>query len=285
MSRWIMVVAAWLAAAVAGTPRGYAEPTVEATAAPPVAPARPAFYVRLGGALVRPVSSSDELELADVHGAASLAVQNGPIRGSGAKVGSATIPAGIVGYVLPTARRRWSVEGVIGLPFTVQFRATGTLASTSLAPMALGIPTGVGPLGPELGEAEAVPVVLTATYRPIEHRYVLPYVGIGPSVLFARNARVTNPILTEVNRPEMSIDPAPGLVFQGGLDARITRSIYARLDVKFILMRAHAEVRHINVRTPGLPLFDSVEVGTAKMNVWVNPFIIQACLGADFDLW
>ena len=289
------------AAAIAASPRVYADPVagglapaieppapvVEAPApAPASPPARPRFYVRLGGALVKPVSSSRELELADVHGAASLAVKNGPIAGSGATVDSATIPAAILGYVLPTASRRWSGELVLGLPFTVKFHATGTLATTSIAPMALGIPTGVGPLGSDLGEAQAAPLVVTATYRLIDHRYVWPYVGIGPSVLFSRNARVTNPILTEVNHPEMSIDPAPGLVLQGGLEARLTRSIYARIDVKFIaFMLARAEVRNINVKTPGLPLFDSVEVGTAKMNIWVNPFIVQASLGADFDLW
>ncbi|HEX3478539.1 MAG TPA: OmpW family outer membrane protein [Kofleriaceae bacterium] len=247
---------------------------------------RPAVYVRLGGALIKPVSSSRELELADVHGAASLAVQNGAIRGSGATIDSAATPAAIIGYVLPTASRRWSTELVLGLPFTVKFHATGTLATTSIAPMALGIPTGVGPLGSDLGEAQAVPVVVTATYKLIDNRYVSPYLGIGPSVLFTRNARVTNPTLTEVNHPEMSIDPAPGLVLQGGLDAHLTRWLYARIDVKFIaFMLARAEVQHINVKTPGLPLFDSVEVGTAKMNIWVNPVIVQACLGADFDLW
>lgn len=296
-----LAIAALVAASLAGNPRGRAEPAAEAPApstaspvratatsatAPGSPPARPALYVRLGGALVKPISSSRELELADVHGAASLAVHNGPIRGSGATIDSATIPAAIIGYVLPTARRRWSTELVLGLPFTVKFRATGTLATTSLAPMALGIPTGVAPLGSELGEAQAAPVVLTATYRLIDHRHVWPYLGIGPSVLFTRNATVTNPMLTAVNHPEMSIDPAPGLVFQGGLDARLTRSIYARIDVKFIaFMLARAEVSHINVKTPGLPLFDSVEVGTAKMNIWVNPLIVQASLGADFDLW
>lgn len=296
-----LAVAALVAAALAGSPRVRAEPSAGGLApaieppapvveapAPRLAspPARPRFYVRLGGALVKPVSSSRELELADVHGAASLAVKNGAIAGSGATVDSATIPAAILGYVLPTASRRWSGELVLGVPFTVKFRATGTLATTSLAPMALGIPTGVQPLGSDLGEAQAAPLVLTATYRPIDSRYVWPYLGIGPSVLFTRNARVTNPTLTAVNHPEMSIDPAPGLVLQGGLDARLTRSIYARLDVKFIaFMLARAEVRNINVKTPGLPLFDSVEVGTAKMNIWVNPFIVQASLGADFDLW
>jgi outer membrane protein W len=81
----------------------------------------------------------------------------------------------------------------------------------------------------------------------------------------------------------MSVAPAPGLVLQSGLEARLWRSVYAHLDVKFIaLMMARAEVQHIEVKTPDLPLFDNVEVGTAKMNVWVNPIIVQAGIGFDF---
>ena len=81
----------------------------------------------------------------------------------------------------------------------------------------------------------------------------------------------------------MSIAPAPGLVLQAGVEARITKKIYARLDVKFIaLMLANATVDHIQVKTPDIPLFDTVEVGTAKMSVWVNPLIVQAGIGMDF---
>jgi outer membrane protein W len=90
-------------------------------------------------------------------------------------------------------------------------------------------------------------------------------------------------MLTAVSTPEMTIAPAPGLVLQGGLDVQLWRRVYARVDVKFIaLMMARAEVHHIQVETPGLPLFESVEVGTAKMNVWVNPLIVQAGIGYDF---
>jgi outer membrane protein W len=257
---------------------------------PPGASARPAayphrFYVRAGGALVQPVSSSREMELADVEGTASLAVSNGPIAGSGASVSSTTIPAAIIGYVLPTESRRWSLETVLGVPFTVKFQATGTLADMSIAPTALGIPTGVGALGSELGEAKAAPVVLTVVYQLLDHGVVRPYLGGGASVLFTYDARVTNPTLTEVSQPEMTIAPAPGLVLQSGLEARLSRRVYARVDVKFIaLMMARAEVHHVEVKTPGLPLIDNVEVGTAKMNVWVNPLIVQAGLGFDFDL-
>lgn len=241
------------------------------------------LYFRAGVAVIAPAVQSNEMELADVDGPASLAVHNGPIAGSGASVDSATIPAAIVGYVLPFAGGQLSLETVLGTPFTVHFKATGTLANESIAPTALGIPTGVGPLGPELGEAKAVPPVLTLVYQLVGHGPVRPYVGAGASVLFAYDAHVTNPMLTAVGEPEMKIKPSPGLVGQAGLDVRLWKTLYARLDVKFIaLMKARAEVRHIQVETPGLPLFDNVEVGTAKMNIWVNPFIVQGGVGLDF---
>ncbi len=50
-------------------------------------------------------------------------------------------------------------------------------------------------------------------------------------------------------------------------------------------MLARAEVRHAQVRTPALPLFDTVEVGTAKMSMWVNPLIVQAGVGFDFTMF
>jgi len=265
------------------------EPAAEVhEAAPDPAPlARPKkpkrFYFRAGIAHVAPLATSRPMELADVDGPASLAVQNGPIAGSGSTVSSATIPAATIGYRLPFAGDHLSLETVIGLPFTVKFQATGTLANESIAPMALGIPTGVGPLGPELGEATAAPPLITLVYNVAPHGKVQPFVGAGAAVMFAYNAKVTNPILTEVGQPDMSIAPAPGLVLQGGIEAKIYKGLYARLDVKFIaFMLARAEVHHVLVRTPGLPLFDTVEVGTAKMNVWVNPLIVQGGLGLDF---
>ena len=238
------------------------------------------FYVRAGVAHVAPFAQSRELELANVDGAASLALKDGPIAGSGASVGSATIPALTVGYKLT---QRWSLETVLGLPFTIKFKATGTLANESIAPTALGIPTGVPAIGSEMGEMKAAPPLVTATYQLRNHGAVRPYLGAGAAVMFAFDAHVTNPLLTEVGKPTMSVAPAPGLVLQTGAEAKLWKNIYARLDVKFIaFMMARARVEHIEVRTPDLPVFDTVEVGTAKMDVWVNPLIVQLGIGTDF---
>ncbi len=238
------------------------------------------FYLRAGVAHVAPLSTSRELELTDIDGPASLAIQNGPIAGSGASINSATLAALVVGLRLS---ERWSLETVLGLPFTVRFSATGTLANESIAPMALGIPTGVPPLGEELGEAKAAPPMVTAVYQLRPRARLRPFVGAGAAVLIAYNSKATNPILTEVSQPEMRVSPAPGLVLQTGLEATIYKQIYARLDVKFIaFMLARATVSQIEVSTPTLPLFETVEVGTASMSVWVNPLIVQLGIGTDF---
>jgi outer membrane protein W len=245
------------------------------------------LYVRgIGLAYLSPLEQSREMELADVDGAASLAVQNGPIAGSGATISSAFIPAASIGFRLPVLNDRLSLEVLAGAPPTVKFRATGTLANESLAPTALGIPTGLPPLGTELGEAKAVPPLVTAVYQLRPEGALRPYAGVGIAVLFAMNAKITNPILSEVSQPDFDIAPAPGFVMQAGLDARLWKQIYARVDVKFIAgMLATAEVRHAEVRTPLLPLFDTVEVGTAKMSMWVNPLIVQAGVGFDFTMF
>ncbi len=254
------------------------EPVVEVKVKAKPAPYKK-LYIRGGIAHVAPLSQSRELELADIDGPASLAVQNGPIAGSGSTVSSATIPAILIGYRI---RERVSLETVIGMPFTVKFKATGTLRDMSIAPSALGIPTGVPPLGEELGEAKAAPPLITVVYE-LTRGVVKPYVGAGAAVLFAYDGKVTNPVLTEVSQPEMKISPAPGLVLQGGIEARLHKRIYARFDAKFIaFMLARARVEHVQVRAPELPLFDTVEVGTAKMSVWVNPLILQLGIGTDF---
>ena len=265
------------------TPLALGAALLAALAAPSAAGAGPfgdRLYVRAGVAHVAPLESSRELALADVDGASSLAVRDGPIVGSGAAVSGATIGAAIVGYRLTP---RWSVETVLALAFTVKFRATGTLADESLAPMALGLPTGVPPLGGELGEARALPPVITAVYQLRARGRIRPYVGAGASVLFAYGERITNPVLTEASQPTFTISPAPGLALQAGAEALLWRGIYARVDVKFIaLMLARASVANVQVRTPELPIFETVDVGTAKMSVWVNPLIVQAGLGLDF---
>ena len=152
----------------------------------------------------------------------------------------------------------------------------------SIAPTALGIPTGVPALGEELGEAKAAPPMVTLVYD-LRRGRVRPFVGAGVAILFGFDGKVTNPVLTEVAPVDLKFSPAPGIVVQGGIEARLHERVYARLDLKFIGgMLARARAEHVQVRAPDLPLFDTVEVGTAKMSVWVNPLILQLGVGTDF---
>jgi outer membrane protein W len=246
-------------------------------------PVKKRWYFRAGAAYVAPLTSSQPMTLANIDGPASLAVKDGPIPGSGASADGAAIPAVIIGYVLPWWDRKVSLETVLGPPLEIVFHGTGTLATQSIAPTALGLPTGVPPLGSQLGEAKAAPPVVTAVYALPALGPLRPYAGGGLAILFSYDATITNPLLTAVGKPEFSISPAPGLALQTGIEATVYKRIYARLDIKFIaLMLAHAEVDHIQIQAPDIPLFGSVEVGTAKMSMWVNPLIVQAAIGTDF---
>jgi outer membrane protein W len=72
------------------------------------------------------------------------------------------------------------------------------------------------------------------------------------------------------------------VVFQAGADVKLYKRVRVRLDVKYVAgMLARAEVDHIKVRTPDLPVFDVVDVGTAKMSMWLNPLIVQLGVGMD----
>lgn len=262
------------------------EPTDTVAAPPSAAPAhhdKKPFYFRVGALYMKPFARSGPMTLSGVDGPASLALSDGPIPGSGASVDPIWDPAAIIGYRLPWLHRHISLEIILGLPLTVKFKATGTLANQSLAPTALGIPTGVQPLGPDMGEAKAIPPVITATYSIINHGYVQPYVGVGFALMFTYDAKVTNQTLVMAGTPTMSVDPAAGFVMQAGIDFKLYRSWFFRIDAKYIaFMAANATVNNIKVTTPDIPLFGTVNAGNAKMSLDVNPLVVQAGVGLDF---
>ncbi len=154
----------------------------------------------------------------------------------------------------------------------------------SLAPTAVDlVPTGIPPLGEELGEASAAPLMLTAVLRssPIGGR-VRAYAGGGPAVLMVRNARITNAVLSEVATPKIEISPALGFVGQIGLDAQLYKRLYARLDLKEMWFQpSESRISNIHVRTT-IPLLESVNVGSATSRVQANPVIVQLGIGASF---
>ena len=243
------------------------------------------FYFRAGYTSLQPDSSSDEVSLSiPTDSPATLAIENGPIAGSGAKVNPVSFPSAIVGYRLPWDRGQWSVETILALPFTVEFEAEGTLKDESIAPYALGnIPTGVEPLGAEFGESKVLPPVVTVVYRFMMDKPLRPYVGGGMSYMITYDSEVTNPVLTAVGEPELEIDDVFGFVVQGGVEYNFYKDWWVNFDVKFIGgLEAEATVKGIWVETPALPTYSPAEVGDASVNVTVDPWVYHIGVGFDF---
>ncbi|MCG8312073.1 MAG: hypothetical protein MI976_02555 [Pseudomonadales bacterium] len=242
------------------------------------------FYFRAGYTLLAPDSSSSAVTLSDVGGPASLAISDGPIDGSGASVEEVDFPSVVVGYTLPWLDGHLSLETILALPFTVEFKAEGTLVNESIAPNALGnIPTGVPALGDEFGETKVLPPVITLVYRFMLEQPLRPYVGGGVSYMISYDSKVTNPVLTEIGEPKLEIDNALGYVLQGGVEYRFYEDWWVNFDVKFIGgLEASATVSEIWVETPGLPTYSRARVGDASIDVTVDPWVYHLGVGFYF---
>lgn len=241
------------------------------------------FYFRVAALFVVPTGKSQPVELANVQGPAELAVKNGPIAGSSVTMGFNAMPAVTLGYALPFWRRSLSIETILALPFEMSMRAGGTLATQSLAPYALGnLPTGVPPLGEELGKIKVLPPVLTLVWRFLPEFRVRPYVGAGVSILIPMEAALTNPVLTAVGHPTLEVPVKAGFVLQAGGEVRVWKWFFVTADFKFIAgFDLEAKVKDVAVKLPGLPLFEQAKVGDTVVKMSVNPVILQLGLGMD----
>ena len=242
------------------------------------------FYFRAGYTLLAPDSSSSEVYLEDVSGPADLAVDNGPIAGSGASVEDSDFPSVILGWTLPWGGGHWALETVLALPLTVEFKTTGTLATESIAPYALGnIPTGVPPLGEEFGESKVLPPVVTLVYRFGLDQPLRPYVGAGIAYMITYDGEVTNPVLTALGEPTLEVDDVFGFALQGGVEYNFAGDWWVNADVKYIAgLEATATVEEIWVETPELPTYEVARVGNARMDVTVDPWVFHLGVGFDF---
>lgn len=241
------------------------------------------FYFRAGALFVIPTGKSQPVELANVQGPAELSVKNGPINGSYVTMGINAMPALTIGYALPFWQRQLSIETILALPFEMTMHAGGTLATQSLAPYALGnLPTGVPPLGDELGKIKVLPPVLTAVWRFLPDFRFHPYLGAGVSVLIPMEAKLTNPVLTEVGHPTLEVPVKAGFVIQAGAEVRLWKWFFLTGDFKYIAgFDIEAKVKNIAVKLPALPIFGQAKVGDNVVKMSVNPIILQISLGMD----
>lgn len=247
--------------------------------------AKARLYVRAAIVHMQPNVSSDPVAIENLSPFAGLAIEEGPIAGSGVGVDALTIPAFLVGYVLPWGGRNVSIETLVGAPVELNMKATGTLATESIAPYALGnVPTGVAAVGTDLGRAKALPPIVTAVYRfeAWKQRY-RPYAGGGLAYMHIYDAEITNPVLTEVAVPALEVSDAFGAVLQGGLEAKLMGRYFATLDVKLLLgMSMEARVKDIYIATPDLPVFEMAHAGDATVDISMTPIVVSAGVGAEF---
>lgn len=242
------------------------------------------FSFRVGGLFMAPTGRSQAVELVNVSPMAQLSgLKDGPIAGSWTSMGSKLMAAATVGWAPPILNRQLSIETILALPFSQKMYAGGTLADVSLAPSALAVlPTGVPPLGSEIGEVNVLPPVLTLVYRFFPAWRFRPYVGLGASVLFVMGVKVTNPVLAEISPPKVHIPPKVGWVVQAGAEVRLVGPLFLTGDFKYIGgLDLTARLSDIYVRLPGLPLYGATRVGDNVVRVSVNPVVVQLGVGMN----
>jgi hypothetical protein len=243
-------------------------------------PYRNEFYVVGGMAHADARVTGGNLTL-DASGVASLAAMPGGLQG-GIESDPVNAVAGMIGFAPAALHGHVAFETVIGLPASAQLRATGDLANKSLAPTALGfVQTGIPPLGEQLGEATAIPLMVTAVVRSPRLGPLRFYAGGGPSLLFT-DAKITNAVLTQVGTPTIDVSPAFGVVAQAGVDVHLFGRFSARLDLKEAWYQtSEATISNIRVHTT-IPLLETVDVGSAHSEFQANPIVVQAGIGASF---
>jgi outer membrane protein W len=244
------------------------------------------FHFRLGALGIIPTGRGGEVQLSDVNGTARLSgLHDGPVSGSSTALGTALMPAAIVGWAPPILDRQLSVETILALPFKQRMYAGGTLANTPLAATALGLPTGVPALGRELGEVTLLPPVVTAVYRFFPQARIRPYLGAGGILLLVLDARITNPVLTSVREPRVEIPPALGWVAQAGAEVRfelLGRTFFLSADAKYVgNLNVTAKVKDVWVALPNLPVYGAARVGDTTAHMKIDPLIAFVGVGMD----
>jgi outer membrane protein W len=238
------------------------------------------LYFRAGLAYVDPQIKTGGLQLVATP-VAQLAANPMSLQG-GITSNNDAIFAANVGFSPAVFHNYVAFETVLGIPSSTKFQATGPLATQSLAPTALGaVPTGIPPLGSDLGQATATPIMVTAIGR-LPLGPVTLYAGGGPSILFITNTQITNKVLNEVASPQFAVTPAAGVIAQAGVDVHIWGKIYARVDFKELWFETStATISNIQVHTT-IPLLETVDVGSVKSQFTANPVIYEAGIGATF---
>ena len=190
------------------------------------------WYVSAGFTQMSLDSSSKEIVLSDLGDASKLALEAGPIAGSGVTVAGDGQPSLTVGYRFKS-KPRLSIETVIAPPFTLDLEFTGTIRNESIAPLALGtLETGIPAFGSEFASTKALPAVLTLVYSFNPDGRFQPYIGAGLTAIYTFDHKIKNTELLREGTPKMSVDLAIGPIFQLGMVGRLSDRVSWVAEVK-----------------------------------------------------
>jgi len=245
----------------------------------------PLFYLNFGVTEIDLSSSSGEIELSELDFATSLALNEGPVDGSGIALTGDTQPTINIGYnfkKMPGV----SFETALGLPFVFDLTFTGTAASESFAPEVFGIlPTGIPALGTELGNYTVLPAVASVVYTAPEFWRVRPHVGFGFTYILPVDSEVTNKVLTEVGKPKLDVPVAFGELLQVGFSARVASGVSLVADYKYVpSIEVISQLENIEVESnfSALPGIGNNKIGQGEVETVIDSSVFNIALKVEF---
>lgn len=220
------------------------------------------MYYRLGYGRMLFVGSSGPLVMQNVPPAASLALNNGPVPGTGVTISNYSTILGTLGFILPWGGNHLSLEANVAPPLKFYIYANQKAANQSLAALAFktcdssgnctGIPTGVKPIGRTIGHFRSLPPNFTLVYRPFLHTVIRPYIGAGLIWLFTYDVNVTNRAMNSApgSDPHLHLSRPIGCVGQAGFDISLPLDFYLTADAKYIgCATVHSKLTGVRVQT------------------------------------
>lgn len=246
--------------------------------------ASPGWYTSFGVTRMDVTAHSDELVLSEFGAATHLALEEGPIAGSGVLVKGDTQPSVTIGYRFKS-NPKLSFETIIAPPLGLDVEFTGTTRYESVAPYALGgLPTGIPAFGADFATALALPAVGTLVYNPSPDARFQPYVGIGMTYLYTFHYKITNETLTKDGNPKLKIDPTVGLLFQLGMVSKLSNRLSLVTDIKIGTgIKVKGRMKNISLVSPGLgDIVGPTRVGLGELSMKLDAMVLNASLKWKF---
>ncbi|WP_084188343.1 OmpW/AlkL family protein [Salinisphaera hydrothermalis] len=249
-------------------------------------------YGRLGAMRFQYYGSSSNLHVDNATGLAAQAFGPGgsDLAHTGSSAGNLTTLGAVLGLYLPKTGHHLAVEVQLAPPLKLDFQTSGDAVDKSLAPTALNganggsIPTGVPPLGKNLGTFKALPPNFTIVYRPWTTTLVQPYIGAGAMYLYTYDTDVNNKVLNAYGEPSLYLSKPVACVGQLGSDFKLPNNMFLNLDVKYVgCADVKSRVSNIKVNSPTLsPTFGAVDVGSVSSTNHFRAVLYSLSFGMHF---